>query len=81
LQLAEPVTEPGSARTFVPALLKNRAGHPMDYKQQMIEEYLGSARKAEDQANKFPRALLHEEGWLRIAYAYRDMARANGYKG
>jgi hypothetical protein len=42
-------------------------------------EFLAKAKEAEEQAAKS----LDErsrEGWLRIAYGYRDLARANGYR-
>jgi hypothetical protein len=46
----------------------------------IIEEYLAKAKEAEDQAATCIKRSAMQEGWLRIAFAYRDMARANGYK-
>jgi hypothetical protein len=45
----------------------------------LIEEYLAKAKDAEDQAATCIKGSAMQEGWLRIAFAYRDMARANGY--
>ena len=45
-----------------------------------IEDYLAQAKEAEDMAAKFPDRSVMRESWLRVAFAYRDMARANGHK-
>jgi hypothetical protein len=42
-------------------------------------EYLARAKEADDQAAKATDE-RSREGWLRIAYGYRDLARANGYR-
>jgi len=42
------------------------------------DEYLARAKEAEDQAAKAADE-RSREGWLRIAYGYRDLARALGY--
>jgi len=44
------------------------------------DEYLAKAKEAEDQAAK-SHDERSREGWLRIAYGYRDLARNLGYKG
>jgi hypothetical protein len=44
------------------------------------DEFLAKAKEAEEQAAKAPDE-RSREGWLRIAYGYRDLARANGYQG
>jgi hypothetical protein len=41
---------------------------------------LAKAEEAEEQAAKAPDE-RSREGWLRIAYGYRDLASANGYQG
>jgi hypothetical protein len=45
-----------------------------------LDEFLAKAKEAEKQAAKAPDE-RSREGWLRIAYGYRDLARANGYEG
>ena len=50
----------------------------MDIKRRQ-EEFLAKAEEAEEQAAKAPDE-RSREGWLRIAFGYRDLARANGYK-
>jgi len=49
------------------------------YQKSKRDEYLAKAKDAEDQAAKAPDE-RSREGWLRIAYGYRDLARANGYR-
>jgi hypothetical protein len=49
-------------------------------KQSKRDEFLAKAKEAEDQAAKAPDE-RSREGWLRIAYGYSDLARANGYEG
>ena len=43
------------------------------------DEFLAKAKEAEEQAAKAPDE-RSREGWLRIAFGYRDLARNNGYK-
>ena len=43
------------------------------------DEFLAKAKEAEEQAAKAVDE-RSREGWLRIAFGYRDLARANGYK-
>jgi hypothetical protein len=51
----------------------------MNPSQASIKEYLAKAKEAEEQAARCHRGSM-QESWLRIAFAYRDMARAKGYK-
>jgi hypothetical protein len=51
----------------------------MDSSQAKIDEYLAKAKEAEAQAARCHKGSM-QESWLRIAFAYRDMARAMGYK-
>jgi hypothetical protein len=44
------------------------------------DEFIAKAKEAEEQATKAPDE-RSREGWLRIAFGYRDLARANGYQG
>ncbi len=44
------------------------------------DEFLAKAEEAEEQAAKAPDE-RSREGGLRIAYGYRDLARANGHQG
>jgi hypothetical protein len=48
--------------------------------EKMREHYLANAKEAEEQASKATDERTRE-GWLRIAFGYRDLARANGYEG
>jgi hypothetical protein len=61
------------------ALKLATGGACMDQKSKQ-DEYLAKAKEAEDQAAKAADE-RSREGWLRIAYGYRDLARANGYRG
>ena len=47
--------------------------------QSKIEEFLAKAKEAEEHAAKAAGGPTRES-WLRIAFGYRDLARANGYK-
>ena len=51
----------------------------MNDRQRKMEEYLAEAKKAEDCAAKFPQGSVMRESWLRVAFAFRDMARVNGW--
>ena len=53
----------------------------MDGREKRIKEYLTKAKDAEDNAAKAVSGSSEKESWLRIAFAYRDLARSNGYKG
>jgi hypothetical protein len=47
--------------------------------QSKIKEFLAKAKEAEEQAAKAGKGPTRES-WLRIAFGYRDLARASGYK-
>jgi hypothetical protein len=51
----------------------------VQYDQRKQDEFLAKAKEAEEQAANAPDE-RSREGWLRIAYGYRDLARANGYQ-
>jgi hypothetical protein len=44
-----------------------------------IKEFLAKAKEAEEYAAKAADGPIRES-WLRVAFGYRDLARANGYK-
>jgi hypothetical protein len=44
------------------------------------DEFLAKAKEAEEQAAK-AQDERSREGWLRIAFGYRDLARADGHQG
>jgi hypothetical protein len=45
-----------------------------------MEEYLTKAQEAEGMAARLVEGSSEKESWLRIAFAYRDLARSRGYK-
>jgi hypothetical protein len=47
--------------------------------QSKVQEFLAKAEEAELQAAKAAVGPVRES-WLRIAFGYRDLARASGYK-
>jgi hypothetical protein len=51
----------------------------MVHDQSKQDEFLAKAKESEEQAVKASDE-RSREGWLRIAYGYRDLARANGYQ-
>ena len=48
--------------------------------QKRVAEFLAKAKEAADVAATYPAGSAMHESWLRICFAYRDMARLNGYK-
>jgi hypothetical protein len=45
-----------------------------------MKEFLTKAKEAEAIAARAVLGSVEKESWLRIAFAYRDLARARGYK-